>query len=1122
MKNFNLKILLCLLAVSVARADDTEIFIDSPTGRAQVLIVFDTSGSMNLDTVPERPPYDPDTTYPKQGTIETDRIYWSADTNYPSKNSNNWMLASNNNCNDSYIPLEDTGKYQGNLVQFREWTETVWVRKGWFNWKKKVIERRKWVKLDNDDHYNNFECQQDFSQEDPTNPPSGFPDGYPKNDVEGGNTSNIAESDASWRGPYMLYTGNYLNWYHNPDLIPEPKARMEVAKKVIGDLVIQNTSIDFGLMVFNNGANGGRVAKKIEYMDNETRDSFVETNINSLVAKGSTPLCETMYEAYLYLSGLKVKWGDDLDWAVPPRDLSAESGGYYLDPELTCGDQLYIILMTDGEPTSDLSANGLIKQLAGIGSCNNYPAGNAGLQENCMPELAQYIANLGGTTGYEGTPVKTYTIGFNLANDDILDDTAKKGGGQAYNANTASELTKAFEGVFLDILSSTSRFTAPSIATNAFSRVRSIDDAYIASFIPQANPRWPGNLKKLRIGENTVLLDQTGQPAIDSGTGQIRDTSKTYWSSEIDGSAVEKGGAGEQLANMDIAQRKVYTDTGDNGELQDFDTDNDQITELLMAAEDSSERNKLIRWARGWDELDEDDDGNKLETKPWILNDILHSKPQAINYGAINGHSKENPDIRIVFGTNGGFLHMLDTQTGEENWAFHPMHLTEITKVLYYNDSLNSHPYGVDGQVALFLDDKNLDGSITASDKAIIIFGLRRGGNYYYAMDVTDPDDPKLLWRISEANTDFSELGQSWSKPQTGRIAGYDNPVAIFGAGYDTQKDIVDGDGNPIVGSDDTMGRGIFIVDLYTGQLVQSFTPASNSGKNISVNITDSIAAPVKPLDSDGDGYIDRVYAVDTGGNIWRADLAGKVIPANGGNWSIFKFAELGGDDASNDRRFHNQPDVLQTVYKGVSYDAVVIGSGDRPHPNEELVQNAFFMLKDTGLISTCYGTDDGCNTAIPDPIILSDLYDASENLIQTTAEETQQAEINELLSKKGWYFQLEGHGEKNLGKAVTAGGNVVFTTYTPGKVALTECSIAEGTQRVYAVNLHNATAVFWGEDKDGRSKTMLGSGIFGEAGTYYGDKEITQIIGLLEEDHIDTGYSLQSYRTHWYEQLEK
>ena len=309
--------------------------------------------------------------YPKQGTIETDRIYWSTDTNYPSKNSNNWMLASNNNCNDSYIPLEDTGKYQGNLVQFREWTETVWVRKGWFNWKKKVIERRKWVKLDNDDHYNNFECQQDFSQEDPTNPPSGFPDGYPKKDVEGGNTSNIAESDASWRGPYMLYTGNYLNWYHNPDLIPEPKARMEVAKKVIGDLVIQNTSIDFGLMVFNNGANGGRVAKKIEYMDNETRDSFVETNINSLVAKGSTPLCETMYEAYLYLSGLKVKWGDDLDWAVPPRDLSAESGGYYLDPELTCGDQLYIILMTDGEPTSDLSANGLIKQLAGIGSCNN-------------------------------------------------------------------------------------------------------------------------------------------------------------------------------------------------------------------------------------------------------------------------------------------------------------------------------------------------------------------------------------------------------------------------------------------------------------------------------------------------------------------------------------------------------------------------------------------------------------------------------------------------------------------------------------------------------------------------------------------------------------------------------
>ena len=1110
--------------VSNAIADDTEIFVDSPTGRAQVLIVFDTSGSMAWDTEPERDPYDPSIDYPQQGDIDTSRIYWSSNGDYPASGSNNWMEANKNNCNDSLSPLEITGKYLGNLVQFKEWTEVVWVRSGrgwWSSWEQVEVDRKEWIGFDSDDHYNYFDCQQDYTNEDPVNPGDSYSDGFPIDDVDGGNTTNINESNVSWRGPYTLFTGNYLNWYYNTDLIEEPRPRIDVAKEVISSLVLENTSIDFGLNVFNQSGNGGRIVKKIEVMDNAARQDFVGTNINSLIASGSTPLCESTYEAYRYLTGLGLQWGDDMSSPSPPRDTSAEAGGVYLAPELTCGDQLYVILMTDGVPTSDTGANDLIKNLTGK-SCIAYPSSNNDT-ENCLPQLAEYMANLGGNSGYTGTPVKTYTIGFNLDEDQILDDTARLGGGQAYAANTADELTRAFEGVFLDILASTSRFTAPSIATNAFSRVRSIDDAYIAAFIPQSTPRWPGNLKKLHIGEDTILEDKNGQAAIDPGTGQIRDTSTTFWSTEVDGSSVELGGAGGQLISGNIEDRSLYTNSDSNGGLEAFNASNNNLSKEMFGAENSDELKDIINWSMGWDIQDENDDGEDDDARPWILGDILHSKPLAINYGAVNGHSNDDPDIRLVFGTNAGFLHMISTDTGKEDWAFFPVEIADVPKVLFYNNSLNAHPYGVDGQVSLFLDDSNLDGTITSSEKAIIMFGLRRGGENYYAMDVTNPDSPVLLWSLSNVLSEFAELGQTWSKPQLVRIAGYDNPVAIFGGGYDENKDGVDSNGDPTIGDSDAFGRGVFIIDLISGALVQSFTPGSNSSQNITVGIEDSIPASVQTMDSDGDGFVDRIYAADTGGNIWRIDMPGHTIPSDGGTWSIFKFAELGGDSVATDRRFHNQPDVLQTIYNGLSYDAVVIGSGDRPHPNEEGVDNMFFMLKDTQILTSCHGDDSvaGCNTAIPEAIVVSDLYDATGDLIQTSTDDAQQAEVDALMAANGWFINLLGGGEKNLGKASTAGGMVVFTTYSPGVESVEECSIAAGQQLVYAINLHDATAMIWGEDADGRSKTLLGSGIFGEAGTYYGEDGITQIIGLLNEDHIDTNFSLQSYRTHWYEQSE-
>ncbi|WP_350563545.1 hypothetical protein, partial [Psychrobacter sp. CAL346-MNA-CIBAN-0220] len=83
--------------------------------------------------------------------------------------------------------------------------------------------------------------------------------------------------------------------------------------------VNDNEDIDFGLMRFN-GDNGGYVLARVG------ADKVILLNkIDELPANGATPLTETLWEAYLYITGQKVYYGTNTN----ERDKTAESSGYY-------------------------------------------------------------------------------------------------------------------------------------------------------------------------------------------------------------------------------------------------------------------------------------------------------------------------------------------------------------------------------------------------------------------------------------------------------------------------------------------------------------------------------------------------------------------------------------------------------------------------------------------------------------------------------------------------------------------------------------------------------------------------------------------------------------------------
>lgn len=1090
-----------------AIGDDTELYLGSVAAggasRPKVLIILDNSGSMNTEVPSTKPEYDPGTTYTTQGTVSSGRIYWSTDGIPPAPDSDHYFPAASNRCATSTTVLAAEGTYTDYITAWR-------ASKGAMDW-------RALNDSDGSRSSSYVDCKSDVEKSNASNPGSpAASDGYP--DAKGATpyTSNVADSDVTWKniGARSLFTSNYMNWYHNTTLGGGDKTRIQIAKEVVTSIIDSNPSVDFGLMVFNTnsdgGPHGGRLVKKIVENMSVTERTTLKTTVNNLSAETWTPLCETLFEASRYFSGGAVHFGDDQSGASPTRDTSAETSGSYISPMGDC-QQAYVIFMTDGEPTKDTAADALVDALPGIGSTSG----------SRLDELAGWLyrTDLDGDSSNGTQRVVTYTIGF-ATDQELLSSTAAKGGGRYYTADSATELQDSFQGAINEILSTDATFTAPSVAVNSFNRTRSLDDVYIAMFRPEARPRWPGNLKKLRINASGVLVDANNVAAIDPTTGDIKETAQTLWSTTSDGGRVQAGGAGALLAARDPVTRIIKVNSGTGGALEDFTSTNANLTPSLFNAADVAEKNAIINWARGVDVDDEDEDESTTDNRSWILGDPLHSRPLVINYGARTGYSETNPDVRILMGTNAGFLHMFKAGDGSEAWAFLPKDLAPLLKTLRDNVSSESHPYGLDATAVAHVYDANNDGTIGGgSDKVYLFIGQGRGGSAYYALDITDPDSPSFMWRIDDTSAGFSELGQSWSTPSITKIPGHSGLVLILGGGYDTNKDIEE------VGTDDLSGRGVFIVNALTGALIWSATPAANSATNLQANsLVDSIAAPVSTLDSNSDGLTDRIYAADTGGNVWRIDLPGSALPTTSQTtWSMFKLAAFGGNTASTDRRFFNKPDVVRTRLGTVAFDALALGSGNRSHPLESAVTNRFYMIRDTEINTSYHGSG---GTPVPSTLTESDLYDGTSNVIQDGTAEEKTAALSALSVKRGWYITLQLSGEKNLASSITLGGTVFFTTFDPDTSA-TSCVPVPGRGYLYAVNLQYGTAVYNWETANSPNTIQksdrgveVGQRLPDSVTPHFGEDEI-RIIGVGAGDSgsgsYETGVSLQTQGIYWY-----
>ena len=1125
-----------------AVADDIEIYTTAGsttiTTKANVLFVLDTSGSMGTN-VTTQPPYDPTVDYSGgNGCYDENRVYGLPyGLRYAPWHCNwysNWYgrAADLSQVNDSAVvcdaaaSLATTGFYTGRVSQYRS-----------NQWRSNISS--------NDlDSY--VECETD-------------------NGVHGQNTGNgsvWAADNGPWSGDEndsinwgsvgvsaTLYSGRYLNYTINAPLT-NLGSRISVMQDVIEELIDSTSGINIGLMRFDRYSNGGMVATPVIDLDIAANKTRLQTALAAMTASGGTPLSESFYEAARYFQGKAVDYG--VNSSPFPSVADSRSGGSYISPISDTCQKNYVILLTDGEPTSD-SLDTARKNNLQLGACGS----------NCLDEIATSIGTHDQNDDVDGDQfISTFTIGFAIDNA-LLRDTGEAsfqatGVGARYLAEDTVSLTATLNQIFENIYETDTTFSSPAVSVNAFNRSRHLDDLYFTLFKPALGPHWPGNFKKYkldffvdvddengngdRIERLPFIADAAGVDAIDSNTGFFKSGARSFWTDgSNDGADVTIGGAAaEHVNNM---PRDVYTFTDSylasttgvykpNAAAADLtaarnsmDKNNNTLTETLLGIvglpqkiTGTPRKETLVDWAAGIDVFGNFGITGSLTDARLDMGDPLHSEPALVQYGG----TAAIPDLVAFVATNDGYLHAIDVDDGKELFSFVPQELLPNLNVIM-DASTGDKTYGLDGNVVAWVNDipaageDKGNGIIDGSDHVYLYIGMRRGGKNIYSIDVTDRNKPKLRWVIKGGEGDYAELGETWSSINVEKIkdGADEKTVLIFGGGYDADQD------DHSVRTVDDEGRAIFIADADSGELLWK---AGQSGDTTVTEMEYSIPARIKPLDIKGDGFIDRLYAADMGGQIFRFDIDNDNGSALAGSITGGRIADLADDGVENARRFYYPPDVALIAERGETpYLALSIASGYRAHPNNIEIHDRIYLLKDKNVFNT---------PATYDTATEAQLYDATVNLagaegVNGADRTLQKAALAAITGSEGWFIDLDDEtgtdtwlGEKGLSETLMLDNKIFVTTFVPANnsTPTNSCEPQSGTGKLFIMDVSDGTPVQGAsiQERPGRHRYGIKRGGIPPSPTVILTEKPTICIGT-ECDPLPGSEGVR--KTFWYEQ---
>jgi hypothetical protein len=621
--------------------------------------------------------------------------------------------------------------------------------------------------------------------------------------------------------------------------------------------------------------------------------------------------------------------------------------------------------------------------------------------------------------------------------------------GYAFLAQDASTLGKSLQDIFKWIKEKSFSFTAPTVPA---ARLTDGQRLYVSSFAPNSSPFWRGDLKAYALNaDGTLPVDGHGLPS-----------NPPIWE------------AGAILGSTNPDSRTIYTYKGGKIEFKYAN-----LTNADLGVATDTERDNLVKHVRGYDSWDIDQDTNTTESRKFKLGDFFHSQavivgPPSISYvdsgysgtGGFYDTNKNRTKV-ILAGANDGMLHAFDAATGTERWAFIPPTLLTSLKTMkdrwedYKSSGLSGeHLYYVDTPPRVadaWLYSSATDATKTVDEwRTVLINGLRKGGKTYFALDITDTTNPVYLWQFPKS-TDAATLalvGESWSEPTIGRVKVevggelYERWVAFIGGGADPaerRREIKEG----------VDGRIFFVVDIKSGDILWQFK--YDGGDAIKKYMVHSVAAPATAVDANADGYVDKVYIGDLGGQIWVFDVSfNEGTKKSDSLWNGKRLFKAPGSGAEKHNVYYQAAVAFDT--QGTPW--VFFGTGDRENPIESGTER-FYAVKDDGVGD--YPRDEGN---------LDDRTASGKNTFAPVAD-----------PKKGWYIRLTENKEQALARPVVYNNLVYFTTYSPKETDSDVCTVG-GTARLYVMEYLSGGGALSVDDMSdftglaGARSKVIGSGV--------------------------------------------
>ncbi|WP_313334035.1 pilus assembly protein, partial [Pseudomonas oryzihabitans] len=372
-----------------------------------------------------------------------------------------------------------------------------------------------------------------------------------------------------------------------------------------------------------------------------------------------------------------------------------------------------------------------------------------------------------------------------------------------------------------------------------------------------------------RVGDTTALF--TYSPSFSSAdwSGDVIKYQRTGTTQTRIWSAAQQLDGRLAPGNTVFGTRKIYMAKG--GALTDFawaNLNTDQQLRLNKTAGGATDTygSRRVDYLRGDRSLEAPGATPSFRPRSHILGDIVNSSPVVVDgpnspIALMNATVGDNSyatfrttnaarERRIYVGANDGMLHAFNDQ-GQEVFAFVP------SAVIGNLNRLTERSYNGGGHQS-YVDNTPVVGDVyfNGAWRTVLIGTLRGGGRGIFALDITNPNAPALLWEKSDADASYKDLGFTYAQPIITRLhtGGW---AVVVSNGYNSAQD------NAV----------LYVMNVADGSLIKAL-PASDN-----IATPNGLSSPFV-ADVDGDLIADYAYAGDLHGNLWRFDLIGTSLTA--------------------------------------------------------------------------------------------------------------------------------------------------------------------------------------------------------------------------------------------------